>query len=619
MASRMAKPAAGKKSPAITKKTGLTSVDRPAGLGNNKKMGWNSDAIAELAARLDLKYMSLVPGASYRGFHDSIVNYLGNTNPQMIICLHEEHAVAIAHGYAKVTEKPMFVSLHSNVGLMHATMAIFNAWCDRVPMIMFGATGPVDADQRRPWIDWIHTVSDQGALIRDYTKWDNQPASVPAAFEAILRARQIACTAPFGPTYINLDAAMQEGKLAGEPDFPDLSRFEPAPPPAPPQDAVDTAADWLTKAKRPVILCGRVSRSQDDWDERVKLAESLGAVVLTDMHNASSFPTEHPLHPVEPRFRPSDASAEVIRNADVILALDWLDLAGFFTQTIGDINVKAKVINCSVDSYIHRGWSMDYQALPPADLTILAAPDALTRPLLKAIDKRTKGARFTKAKMKLTQARVAGGGPKRGAKRGMTLRELADCVTRALEGKPVSYSKLSLGWPGHAIKFRGPMDYFGHDGGGGVGAGPGIAIGCALALMNSGRIPVALVGDGDFLMGVNALWTAARFHIPFLMVICNNRSYYNDETHQERMAVVRDRPVENKWIGQRLDDPAVDLSAMARAQGLEAEGPIWELADLPAALARGLKAVEAGKAYVIDARIDPGYAEIAMTGGRKKG
>ena len=175
----------------MKKTDGVASVDRPEKLGN-RKMGWGSDAIAELAARMDLKYMSLVPGASYRGFHDSIVNYLGNTNPQMIICMHEEHAVAIAQGYAKVTDKPMFVSLHSNVGLMHASMAIFNAWCDRTPMIIFGATGPVDAHRRRPWIDWIHTSKDQASMIRNYTKWDDQPASPAAARESILRASWLA-------------------------------------------------------------------------------------------------------------------------------------------------------------------------------------------------------------------------------------------------------------------------------------------------------------------------------------------------------------------------------------------------------------------------------------------
>jgi len=597
----------------------LAHADRPAKLSGNRRMGWNSDAIAEFAQRLDLKYMSLVPGASYRGFHDSIVNYLGNTNPQMVICMHEEHSVAIAHGYAKVAEKPMFVSVHSNVGLMHASMAIFNAWCDRVPMIIFGATGPVDADQRRPWIDWIHTARDQGALIRDFTKWDDQPASVPATIEAIARARQITMTAPNGPTYINLDAGLQEGKLTGEVEFPDMSRYEPAPPPAPSAESVAAAADLLVKAKKPVFLCGRVSRSQEDWDKRVELAEAIGAVVLTDMHNSSAFPTEHPLHVVEGRFRPADATKAVIEAADVILAYDWLDLAGFLTQCTGSPNVKAKVINCSVDMYIHRGWSMDYQALPAADLFMLSPPDAVTGPLLAAIDKKTKGARHKTPKMKIKLPKPPAP-PKRGAKDGMSLREMASCVTEALAGKPVSYARVSLGWPGFASKFTGPMDYFGHDGGGGVGSGPGIAIGIALALMDSGRIPVAIVGDGDFMMGSNALWTAARFKIPLLMVVANNRSYYNDETHQERMAIVRGRPVENKWIGQRLDDPAVDLAGIARAQGIDSEGPIWELKDLPAALARGVKAVQAGKTYVIDVRIDPGYAEINMTtASRKKG
>ena len=207
------------------------------------------------------------------------------------------------------------------------------------------------------------------------------------------------------------------------------------------------------------------------------------------------------------------------------------------------------------------------------------------------------------------------------ARGGMNLRELADAVVATLKGKPVSYIKLPLGWPGDAIAFNHPLDYLGHDGGGGVGSGPGISVGCALALQATDRLPVALVGVGDFLMGCNALWTAAHNKIPFLMVIANNRSYFNDETHQERMAVVRGRPPENKWIGQRLDDPAVDLAAMARAQGVDAEGPIWDADGLRAALKRGVAAVEKVRTYVIDARIDTGYAEPMMThtGSRKAG
>src|SRR3954453_7074649 len=186
---------------------------------------WGSDAIAAMLRELDVPYLALNPGASYRGLHDSIVNYLGNERPQMLLCLHEESAVAMAHGYPKASGKMMGAVVHSNVGLMHASMAIFNAWCDRVPMLILGATGPWDAARRRPWIDWIHTSADQGALIRDYTKWDNQPASVPAAWEAMLRAVPMADTAPRGPTYINLDAALQEAKIGALPALPDVSRY----------------------------------------------------------------------------------------------------------------------------------------------------------------------------------------------------------------------------------------------------------------------------------------------------------------------------------------------------------------------------------------------------------
>ena len=197
-----------------------------------------------------MPYLALNPGASFRGLHDSLVNYLGNRDPRMLLCLHEESAVAIAQGYAKVTGRPMGAVLHSNVGLMHASMAIFNAWCDRVPMLLLGATGPMDAARRRPWIDWIHTASDQGALVRDFTKWDNQPASIPAACEALLRALQLAQTPPCGPTYVNLDAALQEAPLDALPALPDPARFAPAAPALPPAGRIDALARMLDAAQR---------------------------------------------------------------------------------------------------------------------------------------------------------------------------------------------------------------------------------------------------------------------------------------------------------------------------------------------------------------------------------
>src|SRR5437763_10913316 len=220
----------------------IAAIERPSPAGTNAP-GFGSDVVAETLRDLDIPYIALNPGASYRGLHDSLVNYLGNSAPQMLLCLHEESAVAIAHGYAKVTGKAMAAAVHSNVGLMHATMAIFNAWCDRMPVIVLGATGPVDAVKRRPWIDWIHTARDQGALVRPYTKWDDQPASPAAAREALMRAVWLAQTAPMGPIYVNFDAEMQEAKLA-EPLAPvEAARFMPPAASAPDAAAVAKAAE----------------------------------------------------------------------------------------------------------------------------------------------------------------------------------------------------------------------------------------------------------------------------------------------------------------------------------------------------------------------------------------
>ena len=248
-------------------------IERPLPTPPGTKQ-FGSDVIAETLRALDIPYIALNPGASYRGLHDSIVNYLGNETPQMLLCLHEEAAVAIAHGYAKVTGKPMAAAVHSNVGLMHATMAVFNAWCDRMPVVILGATGPVDAAKRRPWIEWIHTARDQGALMRNYTKWDDQPASPGAAREAILRGHWHRNTAPMGPVYINLDAEMQESKLA-EPLPPiDVTRFMPPIATAPSADADQDsrcAAQGRQERRHPVPAAARAA-----WrpgTQRVALAE----------------------------------------------------------------------------------------------------------------------------------------------------------------------------------------------------------------------------------------------------------------------------------------------------------------------------------------------------------
>jgi thiamine pyrophosphate-dependent acetolactate synthase large subunit-like protein len=571
-----------------------------------QKEVWGSDAIAAVLRAIDIPYLALNPGASYRGLHDSIVNYLGNARPQMLLCLHEESAVAIAQGYAKVSERMMGAVVHSNVGLMHASMAIFNAWCDRVPVLVLGATGPWDAAKRRPWIDWIHTASDQGALVRDYTKWDNQPASVPAAYEAILRAAQIANTAPRGPTYVNLDAGLQEAKVGALPPLPDPRRFRSAGPVQPASGSIETAAKLLSGAKRPVILAGRVSRSEAAWKDRVALAERLQARVFTDIKLGAAFPTDHPLHAAPPATFLSPDAAKLLREADVVLALDWVDLAGVLRQAWGADPVGAKVIQVSPDAHLHRGWSMDYQGLPPVDIYMMCEPDAVVPLLLGGV--------------KSHPAAVASKPPALpAASDQVTIRTLADALNAATRGLEVCMTRLPLGWHGAYRHFHHPLDYIGSEGGGGVGAGPGITVGAALALKDSGRLPVAIMGDGDFLMGNTALWTATHYGIPCLILVANNRSFFNDELHQERVAKERSRPVENRWIGQRISGPDIDLAMMARAQGAEGIGPVTRIAELAPAIEKGLRLAQDGAVCVVDVRVAPGYdTNMAASGASQK-
>jgi thiamine pyrophosphate-dependent acetolactate synthase large subunit-like protein len=590
--------AAARQSATAHTDTQIAAIERPNAAGANAP-GFGSDVVADTLRALDIPFIAVTPGASYRGLHDSIVNYLGNTAPQMLLCLHEESAVAIAHGWAKVTGRAIAAAVHSNVGLQHATMAMFNAWCDRMPVVVLGATGPVDAMKRRPWIDWIHTARDQGALIRGYTKWDDQPASPGAAREAILRGTWIANTAPQGPIYINLDAEMQEAKLT-EPLPPiEAARYAPAIATAAPAELVQQAAALLKSAKRPVILAGRTLRNEDAWNARVALAETLNARVIADMKIGASFPTDHPLF-VGAAHALTPDSAEVLREADVILSLDWVDLAGAIK--LAPVSPTAKIVQVSLDYRIHNGWSMDYQGLPAVDLFLSADPDAVVPELVKALGA---GGR----------PRIAA--PPHGARAaddppGFTNEHIARVLGKVVGDRPVTLTHLPISWEDHWWAFRHPLDFLGSDGGGGIGGGPGISVGAALALKNSGRLAVAVCGDGDFLMGVTAVWTAVHYKIPLLFVIANNRSFYNDELHQERVARMRDRPIENKWIGQRMADPEIDIAAMGRAQGALGFGPITNTADLAVALEQAIAAVDAGGVAVVDVRVEPGYT-AAMT------
>ncbi len=571
-------------------------IDRPEGKPDDS-VAWGSDVAAQMLRRFGIPFISLNPGASYRGLHDSLVNHLGNERPGILLCLHEDHSVAIAHGYAKATGEPMACVLHSNVGLLHGMMSLFNAWCDRVPMIVLGATGPVDAEKRRPWIDWIHTSRDQGGLIRSFIKWDDQPTSAQALVESMCRAHLATRTAPTAPVYICLDAGFQESRLDKVPEWPDVARFTPPEPSRPAKRAVVEAAALLAHAERPVIMFGRGSRQSEFWQPRIRLAERLGACVVTDLKQGAMFPTDHPAHHLPPFNVLPKPARELLCEADVVLALDWVDLGGALRQAKAVGKVAAKVVCATLDQTLHTGASMEYQALPAVDVAMAATTDVVVEDLLDALGD---GARKEPWKQRAPgKLRPANG-------HAISMEQVASTL-RAEFNDPenVTFCTLGRGWPIDIWPFQNGMAYLGKDGGGGLGSGPGLSVGAALALHGRGRHAVSMLGDGDFCMGATAIWTAVRHRIPLLVLINNNRSYFNDELHQDTVARTRGREVKNRWIGLRMEDPVPDIAKLAEAQGAVGVGPVTKAADVTAAISRGVSVLKSGGVCVIDFHIDP--------------
>ena len=334
---------------------------------------WGSDVVVDLLKAFEFEYIAINPGATFRGLHDSLVNYGGNHAPELILCNHEEICVALAHGYARAKGKPMAAAVHNIVGLQHASMAIYNAWADRLPVIVLGGTGPMDTANRRPWIDWVHTALVQGNLVRDFVKWDDQPGSVEAVPDSFIRAYRLATTDPQGPVYICYDGDVQEKKLESEVGFPSLDRYPAALPLQAPEEGFEKTIRWLLEAKKPVILADWVGRREAGFKALGELTELLGAPVL-DQLGRFNFPVQHPLNL-------TGQADKVLPQADLILALDVPDLEGATARRVQErgnrratplISAGAKVINVGLDDLLVRAWATDFNKLREADLMITA-------------------------------------------------------------------------------------------------------------------------------------------------------------------------------------------------------------------------------------------------------
>jgi acetolactate synthase I/II/III large subunit len=585
-----------------------------SGRGRPSSGRYGSDLMVEVLRALGIRYIALNPGASYRGLHDSLVNFGPGEPPEIILCTHEEIAVALANGYTRATGEPMATGLHNVVGLLHASMALFNAWCDRTPMLNLGGGGPQDATLRRS-TDWVHTALVQGNLVRDFVKYDDQPYSLESVPESLLRAYRIATTEPKGPVYVCLDADLQEQQISTPLLVPEARLYRAPAAPAPNPDALQEAADLLVNAEWPVIIAGEVGRTPQALTPLRELAETL-AVPVIDADGRFAFPNTHPLDLTAMR-------EQALRAADVVLALDVPSLGVPLGPSVREretlqlaVRPGTKLVHITLLEHERQSLVSDTMWLLPVAVPI-TADTSIALPQLLALcrhqlgthadaaqrlaDRRARAAAMHAEARQRSQAWIE----QNWHKQPISSARLYGELKARLQGKPWTLVQT------HGRRWREVLEVTeaGHGLGGGRGAGVGYglpaSIGAALGYKGSGRLCVSVVGDGDFLMTSNALWTAARYSIPLLIIVFNNRSYYNDEEHQERMAVWRERPVENKSIGVDLKDPAPDLAGLARALSVEGFGPITEPDQLGPTLDRAIDIVQAGKPAVIDVMTQP--------------
>ena len=592
--------------------------ERPAEVDRLTTEKTGSDFMVDVCKTLNLDYVAACPGSTFRGLQESFINYGQNKRPEWLTCLHEEVSVGMAHGYAKVAGKPMAAMVHGAVGTQHAAMAIYNAYCDRVPVLIF-AGNPGAVDERRPGVEWFHSVQDGAATVRDFVKWDDYPMSLQHFAESTVRGYALACAQPPGPVFLTADSKLQEGPLdEREQRRLKIPRLATTSQPAGDANAVREAARMLVAAETPVIIADRYARSQAAMDDLVRLAELLQAPVI-DNRSRMNMPNTHYLCQ-------SERAGGLIASADCILSLEPVDLYGQLNvmrdqleRTASPRTKKgAKVISISTrDLLVHSNYQ-DFQRYVGADLSITADAQTTLPFLIEAVQRET-----------------ASGGKNFIAMRGEKMREAYDGFAEraraeaalAWEASPISTARMymelweqlkkedwalvsdgdfSSRWPHRLWPLEKHYRFIGGSGGYGVGYQPVAALGAALAHRDAGgRVVVGITGDGEFNMAPHTLWTAAHHGIPYLTIIQNNRAYHQEVMHLQRMANRHNRGLRNAHIGATIDNPNVDYARIAQGYGAVGIGPISDPNDLSEAFRKGIAAVKAGQPALIDVVTQP--------------
>jgi acetolactate synthase I/II/III large subunit len=565
-----------------------------------------SDFMVDVIKATGIEYIASNPGSSFRSLQESIINYGGNKKPEFLTCMHEETSVGMAQGYAKAAGKPMGMMAHGTVGLQHAAMAVYNAWCDRVPIMMF-AGNFLDAAKRRPGVEWYHCVQDPAALLRDFTKWDDQPLSLQHFAESVMRGYKIATTVPMGPVLITADGVLAEGSIYEEKKL-SIPKLTLSIPPQGDSGAISEAAKMLVAAQNPVILADRACRSQEGMKRLVELAEALNAPVI-DIGGRMNFPMNHYL------CRSSDRRS-LVGQADVALLLEVADPWGQF-NTVSDPHHEyrrlakpdVKVIHISLGDTLTKSNYQDMQRFMAADLPISGDAQATLPALTEAVKKAASTTQLAAIANRATKLREDHGRMKESARTAASVGwDASPCSTARLSA--VLYNAIrndkwclavsSVQWNRNLWPATEYHNFIGGSGGAGQGYGSGAAVGAALANRDKGILTVSIEGDGDLMYAPGALWTAAHHKIPMLMIVHNNRAYHQEVMHLQKMAALHNRRMDTAAIGTTIEKPNVDFAKLAQSMGVYGDGPITDPAAMGPAIARALAVVKRGEPALID-------------------
>jgi thiamine pyrophosphate-dependent acetolactate synthase large subunit-like protein len=555
------------------------------------------------------------PGSSFRGLHESIINYGGNRRPEFITCCHEESSVAMAHGYAKIEGKPLLVMAHGTVGLQHAAMAVYNAYCDRVPIVIIGGN-IIDATKRLSAVEWAHSVQDAAAPLRDYVKFDDLPISLPHFAESTVRAYKIAMTPPMMPVLLIVDGELQENPTPNDAAM-HIPKLSPTGPPQGDSGSVTEAARLLVAAENPVLIAGRAARTPAGMICLMELAEALQIPVIDQM-DRMNFPTRHPLNQTE-------RAGELIAGADVILGLEvndfWGAVHSFRDQMERTSRLvarpDAKSITISAASLFFKSNYQNFQRYSEVDVDIAADAEATLPSLTEAVKRQLNAGRksaYADRRVRLATAHD------------QALQRARDAAAYAWDACPISTARLAAElwaqikdedwslvsnvalmsrWPVRLWAFENYYHFIGGAGGYGIGYGAPAAVGAALANRKHGRISVNIQCDGDLMYGPGVLWTAAHHRIPLLTIMHNNRGYHQELMQVQIMANRHSRGIDRAAIGTTISDPPINYAKLAQSMGVYGDGPISDPKDLGPAIARAIQVVKRGEPALVDVLTQP--------------